>query len=440
MNSPALLTDPAALHSISTDASGTPGRPGGVIRPTTVDEVREAVRWCAAEGRPLVPRGAGTGMAGGAVATAGEVVLDLTGLDRVVRLDPDDQFARVEPGVITADLDARAREHGLFYAPDPASGHQSTIGGNIATNAGGMRCVKYGVTADSVLGLDVVLADGRLLHTGTATLKGVTGLRLTQLFVGSEGTLGVIVGATLRLRPVPAETASVAAAFDDVELAAAACSALAEARLTPSVLEFLDAATLGAIDAAEGSSLRARGEALVLAQADGPGASQQAELLAAVLGKEATWVEHSDDPAVGAELMSARRLAYPAIAARARTLIEDICVPRSRLAEAVRGVQQIAARTGVEIYTFAHAGDGNLHPIVTWDRRLPIAPEEVEEAAGQIFELAVRLGGTLSGEHGIGLLKRPWLGRELDEVNLDVHRLLKSALDPTNLLNPGKAF
>ncbi|WP_337191761.1 FAD-binding oxidoreductase [Nocardioides flavescens] len=439
---PGVSTDPAALAAHATDRSGAgaPGRPVALVRATSVADVQETMRLAHAHRVPVVPRGAGSGVAGGALATEGAIVLDLSAMDRILSLDPLDEVAVVEPGVVTAGLDAAAREHGLMYAPDPASGAFSTLGGNIATNAGGMRCVKYGVTREAVLGLDVVLADGRLLRTGRRTVKGVAGLDLTSLFVGSEGTLGVVVGAALRLRPRPQTTLTVAAGFADVEDAAAACSAVARERLQPSLLELLDRATLEVVDRAQGTDLASRGGALVIAQADGTGAHEEVEALLAVLGKEATWSELALDEAHAAELLTARRLALPSIETFGRALIEDICVPRSRLAEAFRGVEAIAARTGVAICSFAHAGDGNLHPIVSFDAGLAEVPAPVLEAADAIFALALELGGTVTGEHGIGLLKRDWLAREVGPESLAVQADLKRALDPHLVLNPGKAL
>jgi len=438
---PGAVTDPSQVNADATDRSGAAaGRPLGLVRAVNAEHVQEVVRWAAATRTPIVPRGAGTGLSGAATAGDGALVLDLSGMDRIVSIDADNQVAVVEPGVITADLDAAARRQGLFYAPDPASAALSTIGGNIATNAGGMRCVKYGVTGDSVLGLDVVLADGRLLHTGTSTLKGVTGYDLTSLFVGSEGTLGVVVGARLRLRPAPVAVATAAATFDDVETAAVATAALGRARLTPSVLELLDERTLATIDRAQGTSLAQRGGSLVIAQADGADAVEQIRAIARVLGATATWVEHTDDADRAEELLAARRLALPSIEKFERALIEDICVPRSQLSVAVRRIAEVSARTGVTVHTFAHAGDGNLHPIVSWDRALPAPPVPVHGAAEAIFQLALELGGTLTGEHGIGLLKRAYIGEEIGETGLDVHAAVKAALDPHGVLNPGKAF
>lgn len=435
---PGLSTAAEDLAAAATDRSGTvpDGLPLAVVRASTVDDVRTTLRLAHQHRVPVVPRGAGTGLAGGAVAGPGTVVLDLSGLDRIVEIDPVDELAVVEPGVLTAALDRAAAEFGLRYAPDPASAAISTIGGNIATNAGGMRCVKYGVTREAVLGLDVVLADGRLISTGRRTVKGVAGLDLTALFVGSEGTLGVVVGATLRLRPLPAHTFTAVAAFDNVRAAATACAELARSRRDPSLLELLDGATLRVIDRAQGTDYAARGQALVIAQADGSAAETEIAAITDVLGKEATWTEQAVDPAASERLLFARRMALPSIERFGRALIEDICVPRSRLADAFQGIEDIASRHGVGIYSFAHAGDGNLHPIIGYDRM----SDAVQRAGDDIFALALELGGTVTGEHGIGLLKRDWLAREVGQDVLDVHASLKAALDPHGILNPRKAF
>jgi glycolate oxidase len=304
-----------------------------------------------------------------------------------------------------------------------------------------MRCLKYGVTREAVLGLDVVLADGTLISTGRRTVKGVAGLDLTGLFVGSEGTLGVVVAAVLRLRPLPERTVTIAASFDDLVGAAAACVEVARARLAPSLLELLDGPTLEVVDLAQGSDHATRGQALVIAQTDGAGADDEAAAIADVLGKEATRVERGVDAETSERLLHARRMALPSIEQHGRALIEDICVPRSRLADAFVGVQRIAAAHGVRIYSFAHAGDGNLHPIIGYDAPVgsPV-PEAAQQAADEIFALALELGGTVTGEHGIGVLKRDWLAREVGPESLAVQASLKAALDPRGILNPGKGF
>jgi len=437
---PSASTDPDARSRRRTDRSGHPGAlPDTVVVADSIEAVQDTLRWANAHRVPVIPRGAGTGLAGGAVAGPG-IVLDLSGLAAITALEPVDLTADVQPGVITADLDRAAAAYGLCYAPDPASAALSTIGGNIATNAGGMRCVKYGVTRDAVLGLDVVLADGRRIRTGRRTTKGVAGLDLTSLLVGSEGTLGVIVGATVRLTPRPDQLATVAAAFPTVVAAATACAELTRRRLRPSMLELLDPATLAVIDRQQGTELAARGGALVLAQVDGPGLREQLTAVRQAFAPLAAEVRATEDPDEADALLAARRLALPSIEAEAHALIEDICVPRSRLAEAVEGVAAISARHGVATYTFAHAGDGNLHPILSYDRRLDRPPAEVEAAGDAIFSLALELGGTVTGEHGIGLLKRAWLAREVGTDTLEVFRSLKRALDPHDILNPGKAL
>ncbi len=430
--------DPGVLTAASLDRSGwvPSGVPLGLARPGDVAQVRRVLTACHAHGVPVVPRGAGTGLAGGATAGSGTVVLDLGGLDTIDTIDPVDRVAVVGPGVLTADLDRAAGAHGLRYAPDPASAELSTIGGNIATNAGGMRCVRHGVTRDAVLGLDVLLADGRLVTTGRRTGKQAAGLDLTSLFVGSEGTLGVIVGATLRLHPIPAATATAVAHFTSVEDAAEACG---ELRIVPSLLELLDAATLRAIDTVYGTHLGDGTGALVIVQTEGLAAEAEMTRIVESLAARATRVQLATSDAEAAALLAARRRALPAIEQLARPLIEDIAVPRSRLAEAVRGVERIAAETGVPIYTFAHAGDGNLHPIIAVPRSGPV-PAAARAAADLVFELAVALDGTISGEHGVGVLKRDWLRREIGEDALAVHRSIKAALDPRGILNPGKGF
>jgi len=433
-------TEPSVLDARRLDRSGVEpaGRPAAVAFPRSAEQVREVLRDAYAGRTPVVPRGAGTALTGASTAGAGAIVLDLSRMNRIRELRPDDGVAVVEPGVITADLDRAAAAHGLRYAPDPASLEISTIGGNIATNAGGLRCAKYGVTRDSVLGLDVVLADGRLVSTGRATLKGVAGYDLTSLFVGSEGTLGVVVGATLRLRPLPEPTVTFAASYGDLFDAAAASVALATARIQPVLAELLDEATLDAIDAADGTHLRKAGSALLLVQIDG--GPQEAARAAEVLGRAASDLRSTSDRSETAVLLAARRGALPAIERLGRPLIEDIAVPRSRLAEAVREIAEIARRHDVPICTLAHAGDGNLHPIIVAGRSAGPIPAAASLAADDIFELALRLGGTVTGEHGVGLLKRAWLARELGPVSHDLQRQLKALFDPRGILNPGKAL
>lgn len=439
---PRFTRDPRELELVRTDRSGyvPPTLPDGVVQAESVEDVVETLRTASRHGIPVVPRGAGSGLAAGASAQTGEVVLDLKRMNRILRIDPVEQIAVVEPGVLNADLNAAASEHGLFYAPDPASTAICSIGGNIATNAGGMRCAKYGVTRESVLSLKVVLADGRVLVTGTETIKAVTGYDMNALFIGSEGTLGVVVEATLRLRPAPVATATVAAYFRDVESAAAAASAVVAARATPSVLELVDGPTLGAIDLATGTNHRSRGEAFLLAQTDGFGAEIERDVVLRAIEPFADSVLIADDPAEAEALVQARRDAIPSLEKLGRTSIGDVGVPRNRLAEIVTGIQEISRETGVDIYTVAHAADGNLHPMIVVDESESITSGAPKVALGRMFELAQSLGGTLTGEHGVGLLKQDWFTAEVGEVSRDLQHRIKHALDPQNILNPGKAI
>jgi len=399
-----------------------------VVRPESVEQVQAVVRWAAAAQVPIVPRGAGTGLTGGAAAVPGQVVLDLSGLDAIESLDPVSRTAVVQPGVIVADLDRAAAAHGLRYAPDPGSVEIASIGGTIATNAGGLRCARHGGTREAVVGLDVVLAGGDLLHTGTTGARSVTGYDLTSLFVGSEGTLGIVVRATVRLQPIPVATATIAAHFADVASAARAALLLS----TTATLELLDGATLRAVDPAADAG------AFLLVQTEGPAALTEATDLAGLLRGTALRVDVTDDPVRSARLVQTRRDALPAVQRHGRVLIEDVAVPRTALAGAIIGITAIAERTGVPVFTFAHAGAGVIHPLVLTDDGEITA--RVRETVDAIVALALSLGGTLTGEHGIGALKRHWLPDELDPVaRITLHRI-KDALDPAGVLNPGKAI
>jgi glycolate oxidase len=452
-----LVTDPVAVQSRRTDRSGwdSGGSPAAVVLAESVPEVQAVLREANRDGTPVVTRGAGTGLAGAAAGTQGCVILDVSRMNRIREIVPADELAIVEPGVITAELDHAAAPYGLTYAPDPASAAMSTIGGNIATNAGGLRCAKYGVTRQAVLGLDVVLADGTLLKVGRRTVKGVAGYDLTGLFTGSEGTLGVIVGATLRLRPIPAATATLAACFDDIATAARAAAAITAAHLTPAMAELLDRATLDAVgmgvhraalgvhgagaSGGGGDVYGAGAGALLLVQTDGLAAEQEASAVERVLAPLASSVRRASTAAEAESLLAARRGALPSLERLGRPLIEDIAVPRSRLGEAADAVAAISAETGVPVFTIAHAADGNLHPIIVTDGS-PASADAAWEAAGRIFALALRLGGTVTGEHGIGVLKRRWLAEELGIESLGLQHKIKRVFDPNGILNPGKAI
>ncbi|MFF3432122.1 FAD-binding oxidoreductase [Streptomyces sp. NPDC002602] len=404
-------------------------------------DVVETVRWAARHRVPVVPRGAGTGLAGGALAGDGAVVLSLERMTAVRELSVDDRLAVVEPGVITADLARAADERGLMYPVDPGSASRSTLGGNLATNAGGFRCYKYGVTRESVLGLEVVLADGRVVTTGHRTAKGVSGYDLTGLFVGSEGTLGVITGATLRLRSKAADPrATVAACFPDAAAASRACLELARAGLLPSFLELIDEVTLRAVRAWQPLDLPGEGKALLLAEFDGADASGAAARMGRLCGTLNAVVTVTTDEEESERLLDVRRQALGALEQMGRTMVEDFVVPRSRLGEMLAEIRRIAARHDVLIGTVAHAGDANLHPTLVFDRGERAIPPRVWAAADDMFRTALRLGGTLTGEHGIGTLKRRWLRDELGDDAADVHRTIKNALDPLGIMNPGKVL
>jgi glycolate oxidase len=430
-----VLTDPDVTASYGRDRTFlAPGKARAVVLAQSRDDVVTTLRWANENRVPVVPRGAGTGLAGGATATDGCVILSLHRMTAIRELSPGDEIAVVEPGVITADLDKAARVHGLMYAPDPSSYEISTIGGNLATNAGGLRCVKYGVTRDSALGLEVVLADGRILNTGRRTVKGVTGYDLTGLFVGSEGTLGVITLATLRLRRAPAPPATVAAEFTSLVDAASAARSIIAAGCQPSLLELMDQATLRAIDEWKNIGLDPATRAMLIAQSE-DGAEQRMQELCAENG--ASFVAVEED---GSELVGLRRLAYQAKERLGQCLVEDVCVPRTALPDMIARIEAAAAAHDVLICTVAHAGDGNLHPVFVFDRGLPEPPPNVWAAADEVFRGALELGGTLTGEHGVGLLKRRWLALECGPVVTEIHHGIKQVFDPFNILNPGKAI
>ncbi|TFB46313.1 FAD-binding oxidoreductase [Cryobacterium tagatosivorans] len=446
-------TDPAELAAMREDKSGwvAQGMPLALVRATRTEHVQAVLRIASESGVPVVPRGAGTGLAGGACGTDGSIVLSLAGMNRILEIRPEDELAVVEPGVINQDLNDALAAFGLWFAPDPASKAISSIGGNIATNAGGLLCVKYGVTREAVLALTVVLADGRLLKTGHRTVKGVTGYDLTALLTGSEGTLGVIVEATVRARAItPGEVVTLGAVFPDVAAAAAASAAVIAARVRPAVMELIDPVALRMIAdylGPDGSAgLPIDGGAFLLVQTDGAAALAEADQAAAVLRSAGGTVRQSTDPDSGERLLAIRRSAHPALAAYGEVLIEDVSVPRSRMAEMFERIAEISARTGVPIPTVAHAGDGNLHPnfVIPIDpMRLPgdpLVPEHIWAAADELFRAALALGGTLTGEHGVGVLKRRWLAEEIGDTSLELQRRIKAAFDPLGILGPETMF
>jgi glycolate oxidase len=453
-----LVIDPDVLAAIShDDAEWAPvGQAAAGVRARTEDEVRHVVRTCAEFGAPVVPRGAGTGLSGGANATDGAVVLDLSRMSQVLEIDSDNMTCVVQPGVVNNDLKAAVAAHGLWYPPDPASAPWSTIGGNVATNAGGLCCLKYGVTRDYVLGLRVVtgavpdaagyraaaLGYGDVVRLGRKTNKGVAGLDLTGLLVGAEGTLGVITEVTLRLRPALTGTPrTIVGAFGDLVTAGAAVSLVTRRGLTPSVLELLDRACLTAVEEWKHLGLEADAAALLLARVDtrGDAGNQEADALAvAMTDAGALWASQSTDDTEAEALFDARRLAYPALERLGPVLTEDVCVPRSAVPAMLARIEAIAAAHGVTIATIAHAGDGNLHPLIITPPGDEAARIAAQAAFTEFLDAAIELGGTVSGEHGIGLLKRDGMRRELDPGALAMQEAVRRALDPLGIFNPGK--
>jgi glycolate oxidase len=427
--------DAATVEAASAEAGPV------VVLPSTAAEVQAAVKLAAEFGVTVVPRGAGTGLSGGARAEQDQVVISTERLNRIIEVSHLDEVAVVEPGVINSELNKHLEPFGLFYAPDPASSDISSIGGNIATNAGGLRCAKYGVTRESILSLDVVLADGSLISVGHRSIKGVTGLDLTSLFVGSEGILAIVVGATVRLRPIPVARKTVSAFFDSTAEGAKGLSAITLSSVRPAAIEFFDTPSLENIDAYSGTTLRDRGAALILIELDGYGIDEQATDLSAPLtqaGARVT-VESDED---GVRLWELRRSGR-GLPQDKWYIGEDIAVPKSQLAKVYAAFPALEARFGVNISAVSHAGDGNLHPLITRDKTPEDGahpPAALLEAATELVKVALSLGGTVTGEHGVGTIKREWAALELSERSRGVQHAIKAALDPRQTLNPGKAI
>jgi len=430
-----------SLEAARADRSGhrSPGRPIAVVHARTIADVQQTMRIATATRTPVVVRGAGTGLAGAANAGPGEIVLSTMRLNRVLEVRQDDLLAVVEPGILNAQLNARLAEDGLWWAPDPASRDISTVGGNIATGAGGLLCAKYGVVRDAVLGVDLVLADGRLLQLGHRSVKGVTGLDLTALVIGSEGTLGVVVGATLKLRRlVEGEVCTLTALFPTVRAAAAGSAAVTASGVQPAIMELMDAPAFAAVHAHLGLPAPAAATSQLTIQTDGPAAAAEAARIAETLRASGGTVTLTTDRAEGEQLLAIRRSIHGAMAALGTTLIEDVSVPRSALPAMFDEIARIEAAYGLTIPTVAHAGDGNLHPNFIFEGSE--VPDHVWAAADELFRAAVRLGGTLTGEHGIGILKSRWLADELGEDQWELQRQIKAVFDPLGILAPGKVF
>lgn len=441
---PGLLTDPEVKATYAVDATIGAVVPGGfeVVRAASVAEVVEVMRYADAHGVPVVPQGARTALTGAACAVEGGIVLNTEKLDAIEEIDPVQHIAVMGPGVVTGHLRRSLLERGLFYPPDPGSVDSCTIGGNVAMNAGGMCCVKYGVTADYVRGLEVVLPGGEILRTGRRTAKGVTGYDLTGLMVGSEGTLGVITKVITKVVAAPDPALTALATFDSLQAASEAIVALHGLRATPSLLEFLDAPSIAAIQALADFGFPEGCEAALLVQSDRVGhVAEDVALYAATMEAcGATDIAVADDEAEAELLLAGRRSLNPALEAKGPNLIEDMCVPIARLADLVTGGRRVGDELGLEITMSGHGGDGNLHPSIFFDPTDADSTARAWQAFDALVELTLSLGGTIAGEHGLGWLKAPWLRREIGDLSSGLQRQVKAVFDPKGLMNPGRVF
>lgn len=440
-----VVTDPSIAAGYAVDAfpqaQALDGQEFTVVRARTRQDVEATLRYAAAHGVPVVPQGGRSSTTGSACAAPGAIVLSTERMTSV-QIDPVERVAVVGPGVVNRDLKAAVAEHGLAYPPDPASSAMCTVGGNIATNAGGLCCVKYGVTADYVRGLEVVLPGGEVMRTGRRTAKGVAGYDLTGLFVGSEGTLGVVTEAVLRLVPAGDPPLTVLAVFPTLEATMAGVAALRDRRHTPSLVELLDGPSVDAVQAYGDYGFPLGAGGVLLVQSDRPGHAAQdvREYAATLTGAGATEVAVAEDRTEAELLLEGRRVLNPALLAKGDRFIEDVCVPLSRLGDLVLAVHEIAGRRGLEATCGGHAGDGNLHPCFFYDRTDPASVAAAEGAFDDLVRAAWALGGTLTGEHGIGQQKRPWLAEELGEAEVARQRTLKAVFDPLGIMNPGRGI
>jgi glycolate oxidase len=435
-----VATDGDRIEKYRRDRSQDPhaGTPMAVVRAEKAGHVQTAVRWAAEHGVPVVPRGAGTGLSGGASAVDGGIVLSLERMT-AVEVDPACQVAVVEPGALNKDVKTAAAEHGLWYPPDPSSYEICSIGGNVATNAGGLCCVKYGVTTDYVLGLDVVLADGTLVTLGGRRIKDAAGLSLLKLFVGSEGTLGIVTRAILRLVPAQGARATLVAAFPTMTAAAEAVVAI-RTRLRPSMLELMDQPSIRAVESHRPMGLDTGAGALLVAQSDAPGVScgDEVETMRAACQAAGSADVFVTDDAVGGDLfVQARRMVIPAVELLGELMLEDVGVPVPRLPDLIDAVARIAEHRDLLIPVVAHAGDGNTHPLIVVPRGDDAAKVRALAAFDEIMQVAIGLGGTITGEHGVGRTKKSALPDQLGDDVMALTRRVKDALDPDGILNPG---
>jgi glycolate oxidase len=426
------------------DATASVYLPDAVVFPASAQEVSAVMKLAGAYQVPVIPRGGGSGLTGGALAVKGGIVVVFSRMNRIVEIDQDNLIARVQPGVITAEFQDRVKHHGLFYPPDPSSADFSTMGGNLAECAGGPKAVKYGVTRDYVLGLEAVLPTGEIIKTGVRTAKGVVGYDLTRLIVGSEGTLALITEATVKLLPLPEAVKTMTAAFDSMNTAARAVSAIIRSPSIPRTIEFMDNAAIRLAEVYLQAGLPVDAGALLIMEVDGK--AQEIHSLARGLEQHsrqlgATAVTVAQNQAEAQRLWQARKAISPALFRLAPHKInEDIVVPRSRVPELVAKIDELRRRTGLTMVAFGHAGDGNIHFNIMLDKSDRQALEKANRAVDELFEATLALGGTISGEHGVGITKAPYFRKEIDDETMSLMKRIKAAFDPLELLNPGKIF
>ncbi|MDP8243927.1 MAG: FAD-linked oxidase C-terminal domain-containing protein [Candidatus Hinthialibacter antarcticus] len=440
-----ITTDPVDMMTYSFD--GTPNlsaTPAAVVYPETTEEVAQLMKWASQNNVKIVPRGSGTGLSGGSVPIKGGVVMCTVRMDKILEIDDENLTVMAQPGVITADLAAAVLEKGLFYPPDPGSMKISTIGGNVVENSGGLRCLKYGVTEDYVMGLEVVLPDGEILWTGSKSKKDVAGYNLKKILVSSEGTLGVITKVLLRLIPPPKDSKTMLAYFTDMVSAGNAVKGIIAGKIIPCALEFLDNVTINCVEDFSHIGLPRDIGALLLIQTDGHPAqvAEETEAIEAICKEQgATEFKIAQTQEEAEQLASARRMALSALARRKpTTILEDATVPRNRVPEMLAFIEQVRDKYQLDIGTFGHAGDGNLHPTCLTDERNHEEMERVEQCFDEIFKKAIELGGTVTGEHGVGCIKSKYLPMMVGETGIKVMRRIKESFDPQGILNPGKIF
>jgi len=436
-------TSPEDILCYGFDASGLEAPPAAVVWPHDVLDVIKVITYAYANGVPVIPRGAGTGMTGGAVPSQGAIILSMEKMNRIIEIDEENLTVLVEPGVLNGKLQRELQRRKLFYPPDPASMNFCTIGGNVAENAGGARAVKYGVTKDYVMGLEAVLPDGRLIKTGVKTAKGVVGYDLTGLLVGSEGTLAVITKIRLKVLPLPQEVITLMVFFKELEKSGVAVTQIITAGIIPRTLEFLDRETIMAIENYKPIGLPGDIDAMLLIELDGHPSviTRDAEKISEICGHLDGEVTMAENEAAREKLWEARRAVSPALFHISPTKInEDIVVPRNRLPEMLRILRGLSESTGIRIVNFGHAGDGNIHVNLMVDRNNREEYEKARKLVGDIFRATLELGGTISGEHGVGLTKKEYITMEIQPDELELMKKIKAVFDPKNILNPGKIF